>query len=258
MGPLPNPKHECFARLVVLGTPLASAYVQAGFEPGSDRNARAAGSRLAAQANIAARVEELRAERDAELFETLGVDRDLVVREYLRIVLAKPSDLVETEQVCCRHCHGREHLFQWRTEREFRTAHKDWTARAERAAKRRRRPEGDEPSAEGGYGFSTKRPPHPDCPACDGRGTTLLTVKASGDHPLLIGLRQTRDGVEVKLHDRMAALEALAKITGAFEADNVQRGSGDALKEALLARMRQANSLPVFNAGQVPPQAREH
>ena len=39
MGPLPNPKHERFARLVVLGTPLASAYVQAGFEPGSDRNA---------------------------------------------------------------------------------------------------------------------------------------------------------------------------------------------------------------------------
>ena len=155
MGPLPNPKHERFARLVVLGTPFASAYVQAGFQPGSDRNARAAGSRLAAQPNIVARLEELRAERDAELFETLRVDRDLVVREYLRIALAKPSDLVETEQVCCRHCHGREHLYQWRTDREFHKAHKDWSVKAERAAKRRRRPEGDEPSAEGGYGFST-------------------------------------------------------------------------------------------------------
>ena len=41
MGPLPNPKHERFARLVELGTPQTSAYVQAGFEPGSDRNARA-------------------------------------------------------------------------------------------------------------------------------------------------------------------------------------------------------------------------
>ena len=87
-----------------------------------------------------------------------------------------------------------------------------------------------------------------------------MQTNASEGHLLFAGAKATRDGqVEIKLVDRMQALEALGRIAGVFEQDNRQKGGpGSDLAAALLERMRQTSSLPVLNAAEMLPQAREH
>lgn len=250
MASLVNSRHEQFAQLVARGASATSAYVEAGFMAKNTNVAAANGSRLMRTDNVARRIAELRAEQNVEVMDRLEVSREDIIRRYLAIVQADPSDLVEVKVAACRYCHGVGHDYQWRSEAEFEKAHAAWAKKRD-ARKVSRTPFGEpEPSSIGGFGYSRHLKPADACPECDGAGEPWVQTRVSEDHPLFAGARTNTDGqVEIKLVDQMRALEALGRITGVFERDNVQKDqSGATLKEALLARMRAVSSLPVRNA----------
>lgn len=61
MSPLPNAKHEAFARAIVEGNSQREAYRAAGYKPRTDGAADASACQLLSQPKVAARVEELKA-----------------------------------------------------------------------------------------------------------------------------------------------------------------------------------------------------
>jgi hypothetical protein len=60
---------------------------------------------------------------------------------------------------------------------------------------------------------------------------------------LFAGVKETKEGIEVKLHDQLAALEKLMRHLGAYERDNKQKGEGQLA--ALLASFNKSNAMPV-------------
>ena len=73
----------------------------------------------------------------------------------------------------------------------------------------------------GGYGFDRLLSPHPQCPYCAGEGreeihaedTRFLSPKAK---LLYAGVKQTRDGFEIKMRDQDKAMENVARHLGMF------------------------------------------
>ena len=73
---------------------------------------------------------------------------------------------------------------------------------------------------------------------CCGDGHARIVVSDTGQlspaaASLFAGAKQTRDGFEIKLHDKLAALEKLFRHLGLYEHDNEQKK--DALTELLYA-----------------------
>src|ERR1041385_4682845 len=76
MPVLENAKHERFAQAVAGGSTLTDAAISAGYSPAS---ARAAGSRLLTNADIAKRVEELKATIIKVAVNESGIDKAWVM-----------------------------------------------------------------------------------------------------------------------------------------------------------------------------------
>lgn len=111
----------------------------------------------------------------------------------------------------CRHCHGIDHAYQWIDENEFREACAAIAnpSAPDVALRRWRiwiRSDGE---AERNLSSLSRR----------GRGRVRVadTAKLEGSARLLFaGAKQTREGVEVKLHDQMKALEMVARHLGMY------------------------------------------
>lgn len=169
----------------------------------------------------------------AKLFAELHkktVERNLktvegILETFADIASADPSELMQLRRLNCRHCHGKKHLFQWVDQQEFANAlgvAMDRNAQA----KARKKPQEVLPDDAGGYGYHRHRAPNPNCPKCFGDGivdvyfadTRTLSPQA---RRVFAGIKQTKDGLEVKLRDMDKALESLARIHGMFK-DRVQ------------------------------------
>ncbi|KMJ53784.1 hypothetical protein ACG97_05925 [Vogesella sp. EB] len=144
------------------------------------------------------------------------ISADMVLRRWWEIATADPNELVSYRRVCCRHCFGVGHKYQWADELEYQRAaqqaEKD-AAEADRHAV--------PPSDEGGYGFDRTLRPHPKCPECKGEGHGEVFVNDTRDlpaaaRPLYAGVKVTKDGLEVKLQDQGKALENVARHLGMF------------------------------------------
>ncbi|WP_239379212.1 terminase small subunit, partial [Pseudomonas aeruginosa] len=61
------------------------------------------------------------AERQQELQERTEITQDMVLKRYWEIATADPNELVQYRRLCCRHCWGVGHAYQW-TEAEFERA----------------------------------------------------------------------------------------------------------------------------------------
>src|ERR1022692_4215591 len=73
----------------------------------------------------------------------------------------------------------------------------------------------------GGEGYDVRKPPHHDCPECFGEGVAIPFPKdtrhlSEGARWLFAGVKVTKDGIEIKMHDQMAALLNIAKHLGMF------------------------------------------
>lgn len=112
--------------------------------------------------------------------------REQLLADFLAIARADPGELVQMRAVACSACWGSAP----RTNQ--------WTD------------------------------PDPDCEACNGEGhavpwiadTRRLSPEARA---LYAGIHQTKDGIKVLMHDKVAALVNAGKIIGAFKEDNEQK-----------------------------------
>ncbi|MGJ0509102.1 MAG: terminase small subunit [Methylocystis sp.] len=154
---------------------------------------------------------------DAALVATLN--EAWVLKRYMMLANADPNELVESRLVCCRHCHGIDHNYQWVDAREWAEAVAavlDDNAR--RAGSRNFTPRAI-PTNDGGYGFWGTKPPAHDCPKCFGRGLTDIHIHdtrnlSPAGKLLYAGVKMTANGPEIKMRDQDGALDFLAKYLG--------------------------------------------
>jgi len=140
----------------------------------------------------------------------LEVKQDEIVRRLYAIATADINELVQYRRCACRYCWGEGHRYQW-------TA-----AEHERACYEAERANFPPPQAPGGVGYDKNADPNENCPECRGDGMGDIHVQDSrslspGARLLYAGVKQGRDGLEVKTHDQMRALELLGKHIGMFK-----------------------------------------
>lgn len=172
---------------------------------------------------------------------------DEVIRRLEKMATADERELMELRVGCCRYCWGKDHRYQF-------TAAEMERAEAEHAAKvERDEAKGDFDTA-GGTGFNANDPPNPDCPECFGDGRRRTVFKdtryvSEGAAMLFAGIKETKDGIEVKLHSRADALVQLGRHYGVFDKDNkrtVEVNAADELRKFL--EERGGSRLPLGSA----------
>lgn len=149
--------------------------------------------RLLRNAPVAAEI----ARRQAKVSEAIGVSAQRALQEAWNIVTADTNDLVQYQRVCCDGCWGKP------------------ATQKDRA-----------------------RDPNPACDECGGEGYGRVfaqdTRKLSpAARSLYAGVKVTKEGFEVKMHSKDAALEKVFKHLGLYKKDNEQ--SSTPLAEALQA-----------------------
>lgn len=210
----------------------SAAYVRAGY---SERHANANVTRLTAKHSIQAATARVR----ANIAERAGYSAEEALQFAADILRADVRELVEYLVGPCRFCHGDDHGYQ-RTEGEMardRAKHEAQVARRQERNKDYKDPGFDE---QGGTGFDLRRPPNTECPVCagDGVGRTVFkdTRKLSkAAAALYAGVKEGKDGTEVKMHDKAAMVDKMFRYHGLYEADNKQSAAQAADPAALIA-----------------------
>lgn len=213
MPPLKNGRHELFALALAEGQTADAAYESAGYIAN-----RGNAARLKANEGVQARVADLQ-RRAAERTEASVAG---VLAELWAIGNADPNDLVEYRRVCCRCCWGRGFRRQeTRGERDDRR--RRWEhARLEAAGDPDKEAALFDWDDRGGVGFDRTRGPNADCPECFGLGEGEAVIKDSRLAPdaarsLYAGVKVTKDGVELKMHDKVGALRLVGQHLGMFK-----------------------------------------
>lgn len=178
-------------------------------------------------------VMEAIAQAFAERNARLSIDADTVLREVLAIATADTNEIVEIRRGCCRHCYGTEHRYQYTDQRELGRARAAWDLTEESLV---------ESFEHGGVGFDPKKVPHAACTQCGGEGGAYVHVKDTRDlspaaRSLFAGAKQTKDGIEVKLHSKDKHVELLMRHLGLLN-DKLEV-SGDLGERIIAARKRQ-------------------
>lgn len=62
------------------------------------------------------------AELQEEAAKKLKIEHTDILDRYWRIATGDVNDIVSVERHACRYCHGQDHAYQWKTEREYREA----------------------------------------------------------------------------------------------------------------------------------------
>lgn len=193
-------KQGIFAENVAAGKKLVEAYRIAGYE-GEGHSAHSNASRMLRNARVFRAVSFLRDKRQ----QRLSLTEDEIIHQLSAIASANPNELVQYRRVNCRHCWGERHLYQWRDIEEFDKA-------AEKASN-----DGKEEPEYGGLGFVETGFPNEDCPKCNGEGETQLfvadTTQLEGEARwLYAGIKQTQNGLEIRMANQEAARRDLLKI----------------------------------------------
>ena len=199
------------------------------------------GYRLFKHPKIAARIEAALKER----FAAASIEGERVLRELWDVLIADPNDLVEHRRVACRYCHGAGFKYQ-RTAGELERDRAKHTRDAE-AYERLSKDLVAGPFAafdeQGGIGYDPRREPHADCPECFGEGDPVVFVKDTRDlspsaRALLAGVKQTKEGIEIKMHSKDKAIELLGKHLALFNEKLDVNITGDLATRIIQARKR--------------------
>lgn len=211
-----TPSEERFVLEYIVDLNGTQAYMRA-YPDAKEPSARVQASRLLADPNIAASIQKAKDERA----ERTGITADRALQEVWGILTADARELVEYRVGACRHCWGVNFEHQ-RTTREL---ERDRARHEQKVIKGEAEGDFDE---KGGDGFNANREPNPECPECfgDGHGRVILkdTSKLSRQAvSLYAGVKQTKEGLEVKFHSKDGAAEKMFKHLGLFEVDNQQK-----------------------------------
>ncbi len=234
-------KQEKFVDEYLVDLNATQAAIRAGYSPGT---ARQMGAENLSKPDIQLAVSEARKRQQART----EITADRVLQEIVSVALADARELVEVRTGCCRCCHGEGHKYQ-RTVGEMNRDREDWVEKGKNPA------EFDEA---GGIGFNPLLQPNPECPHCGGDGAPRVVLKdtrkiSGAAAALYAGAKQTKEGIEIKMHSKMDAIEKLARHLGVYEKDNQQKADPLA---ALLARIANGNSngfKPVADDPEAPP-----
>lgn len=195
-------RQALFAEEYLIDLNATQAAVRAGY---SKKTAHSQGERLLRHVEVQKRLQECM-QRRAKKTE---ITQEKVLERLWMIATADPNELVEYRRECCRHCFGELHMYQWVDENELAVA----IAEAD---------DPDTVSQDGGFGYDSSIAPHPKCPKCAGNGRGRLHVhdsrhlsEAAGT--LYAGVKVGKDGLEVKMHDQLAALDKVARHLGMFK-----------------------------------------
>lgn len=216
-------REEAFVRRVFEGQELHLAY-RACFRCAglSEKQILNNAKAILVKPNVVVRLEQML--NDAALISS--IDKARVLQEMADIAFSSAADFVKLNRYCCRYCHGFEHKYQWKDEKEFRDALIDYNAAMaswERldANKKANSKKPVEPTDEGGYEFQRFLPPEPHCPECNGRGVDELEFVPIDQVPsrslkLFAGAKHTRYGIEYQFHSKTDHLRMLADAMGLF------------------------------------------
>lgn len=216
-----TPKQLKFTRHLFEGKTQGAAYkLSYDAQDMTDASINAEARKIADNHLVREKLEEM--QRDAEYVAELSVA--WVLKQYMMIATADPSELIEVRRVCCRYCYGVDFNYQWIDADEWARAIADTmdrNAAREKTNARATEPRPLEPlpTSEGGFGFWANEAPHSDCPHCFGNGSVDVhlhdTRKLSpGAKLLYAGVKTSANGVEVKMRDQDGALGYLAKFLG--------------------------------------------
>jgi phage terminase small subunit len=212
-------RQELFVQEYLVDLNATQAAIRAGY---SERTAYSQGQRLlkhvevqaAVQAAMAARAERTEISADSGAGRALG-DRhgrpgraDRVPARRLPLLLWRGHRYQETP-----------------AERERRR--RDWESALGKAKEDGRAEAFDEL---GGLGFDPRRDPHPDCPECFGQGEGEAFVKdtrqlSPAGRRLYAGVKLTKDGLEVRMHDKGSALVNVGRHLGCSSTSSSTRAS---------------------------------
>ena len=152
--------------------------------------------------------------------EKAGLSALEVVNHAIRMVKADPRELVEVRLGCCRHCYGLNFLYQF-TQNELLRAREQHNANQQAKIDRKKGYIAIEFDEQGGSGFDRRKPPHPDCPECAGEGVSRVVLKDTQNLSpealrLLAGVKEGKDGIEIKVHSVDASLDKLFRHHGLY------------------------------------------
>lgn len=192
---------ELYCQLVMTGS-YADAYRQA-YNPSPGYDIGADIWRLNRHPAVAHRILALQNHASKKL----SVSREWLLEWWFSRMIYNPAEITAWAIGACRYCHGEDHNYHWREGEYFEAITK---AEITKSAL---------PDYGGGFGFNARKPPHPDCPNCDGKGigrsdfsdTRELSAAARAGFE---GVKETRNGIEIKMADKAHAAEQFAKLSG--------------------------------------------
>lgn len=217
-----SPKQQRFVEEYLIDFNASAAAIRAGY---SKNAAYAIGSENLKKPEIQQAIAK---QREAVGKEALISAAD-VLREWVTIAQADPGDLVRYRVRACRYCHGAGHQYQWVSEFEFNEALANAETSGDKEPKQL-------PSDAGGFGYSVELKPVPTCHKCLGDGITDVMIPdtkalSPSARKLYAGVKQTKEGIEVKMRDQDGALQNVARHLGMLvERKQVSGPDGGAIK----------------------------
>lgn len=208
-----TPKQKIFVDEYLVDLNATRAYKAAYPSCKKDETAAAAAARLLRNVKVTAHIDQRMKDRE----KRTEITQDMVLKRWWDIANADPNEIVHVRRVCCRHCFGIDHYYQWRDEEEYQQA-----VQMSIGAAKEQKKDPVIPSNIGGYGFDRLLRPHPKCPYCRGEGHAETHIEDTRHlRPqaklLYAGVKQTQAGVEIKLRDQDKALENVARHLGMFK-----------------------------------------
>lgn len=211
-----SPREARFVDRYIVCFNGAQAYIEAGYVAKNANVARVGASQLLIRPNVrrhlAARIKAMIA-RDEE-------HQDSMMERLKLQAFGDARELTEHHKGSCRYCWGKFHRWQF-TAGEWDQKITEHAEKQEKAAEAEK-PMPKAPDPKGGTGYTWGREPNPECPECAGHGigktiihdTRHLSPAAAA---LYAGVKEGKDGIEVKLRDQDKALDTLVKIAKLYD-----------------------------------------
>ncbi|OKP83288.1 hypothetical protein A3844_22805 [Paenibacillus helianthi] len=202
-------KQKLFVTEYLVDLNATQAAIRAGY---SAKTARSVGQENLTKPDIKIAIQEAMDKRAAKV----EVTAEMVLQHWLDLATADPNEVIHHRRVCCRHCFGHDHEYQWIDNEEYERA----VNAAKLSTKKGKTPV--LPSDSGGYGFDPTIRPHPKCPECHGEGHGQLHAADTRDlspkaKKLYAGAKYTANGLEVKLNDQEQAWDRIARHLGMYK-----------------------------------------
>jgi phage terminase small subunit len=238
-----NDQMRAFAAEYTVDFSGKNAAIRAGY---AEKSAAVTASRLLDRPDV----QELLQQRMARIEAKTEINSERVIREAWGIATADVNELVEFRRRCCRHCYGIDFGYQ-RTVQEISRDRAKYNAERNKAIAKDPNCVGtyEDFDEMGGDGYDARKPPVADCTHCWGDGVGDALFKATGAvspsaRSLYAGVKQTKDGYQMLLVDKLGAMEKLMKHLGLYETDNKQKSDGFAEFMAAVAA-KSGGKLPI-------------